>query len=208
MNVSVSAVCTASYSEKYTGLDLGTYRGTPAQISAHKAYRWARVAAELGDAEAQETVGADLIAGKDLGWMSDINEGLKWLNRSAQHGCFDAFYFLSLAYEGTNLPEQPVGNLPQDYVQALKWLDITISRKEVKECNMFHDFYHGRSRNPADKDRDPLMEQYDLLVQKITPAQIAEAKKLAQEWKPDEALDRQAWGSQCCGKRHPRASLA
>ena len=58
---------------------------------------------------------------------------------------------------------------------------------------MFYDFYHGGPRNPADKDRDPLKEHYTELIQKMTPAQIADAQKLAQEWKPDDALDRQAW---------------
>jgi TPR repeat protein len=158
--------------------------GTSAQTSAYDAHRWARVAAELGNAEAQARVGTDLVLGKDLRWMSDSDEGLKWLNRSAQHGCYDAFLYLSMIYQGgINYPERPNGYIPQDYVEALKWLDITISRKDVKPCNMDFDFYHGGPRNPADANRDPLKERYDLLIQKMTPAQIAEAKKLAQDAK-------------------------
>jgi hypothetical protein len=68
-----------------------------------------------------------------------------------------------------------------------------MSRKDVKQCNMFYDFYHGGERNPADANRDPLKEQYDSLVKKMTPAQVDQGRKLASEWRPLDPVDRQAW---------------
>jgi TPR repeat protein len=99
------------------------------------------------------------------------------------------FLYLYFDYrDGVNIPSRPHGYVPQDYVEALKWLNIAIARKEVKACNMFYDFYHG-VRNPADVNSDPLKEFYETLVSKMSAAQIDEAQKLAREWKPDNALD-------------------
>ncbi len=189
-DASVSAVCTRSE----TGSAPQTFTGTSAQALAYDAYRWARVAAELGDPGAQAQVGVDLLISEELRWMADSDEGMKWLNRSAQHGCFDAFFYLSIIYaSGVDYPERPKGHVSQDYVEALKWLDIATSRKDVKPCNWLFDFYHGGPRNPADANRDPLKEQYDQIISKMTPDQIAEAEKLAREWKPTDLSDRQAW---------------
>ena len=130
---------------------------------------------------------------KELRWVSDRDEGLKWLNRSAQHGCFDAFLYLSSMYQNGVSSARPNGNVSQNYVEALKWLIVAMSRKDVKQCNMFFDFYHGGPRNPADKDRDPLRERYDQMVGKMTPDQIAEAQKLGRAWRPVDLADQQAW---------------
>ena len=186
LDASVSAVCTGSDAKAYTGTNL--------QVMTYEAYRWARVAAELGDAEAQAKVGADLIDNKELKWMTDTVEGLRWLDRSAQHGCFNGLLFLSMIYrDGASNPSRPDGYVPQDYVEALKWFNIAISRKDVKQCNMLFDYYHGGPRNLADLNRDPLKEQYDFLVGKMPPAQIAEAQRKAREWRPIDEANRQAW---------------
>ena len=57
--------------------------------------------------------------------------------------------------------------VPQDYVQAHMWVNLAASRFAVSQV--------GRER--AIKSRD-------LVAAKMTPAQIAEAQKLAREWKP------------------------
>jgi TPR repeat protein len=46
--------------------------------------------------------------------------------------------------------------VPQDYVQAFKWIDLTASQGAT----------------------------HDWLSKKMTPAQIAEAQRLVREWKP------------------------
>ncbi len=56
--------------------------------------------------------------------------------------------------------------VPQDYVQAHKWYNLATSR-----------FPPGENRDLAVKNRD-------LVATKMTAAQIAEAQRLAREWKP------------------------
>jgi TPR repeat protein len=51
--------------------------------------------------------------------------------------------------------------VPQDYVQAYMWLNLSAAR--------------GMKR---------AVEERDQLAQSMTPVQIAQAKKLAREWKP------------------------
>jgi uncharacterized protein len=55
--------------------------------------------------------------------------------------------------------------IPQDYVQAHKWLNLTAA-------------------TPTDKPtRDKAVKARDRVAAQMTPAQIAEAQKLAREWK-------------------------
>ena len=103
MNVSVSAVCTGSESETFTGTQIQTF--------AYRAYRWARVAAERGDAEAQAEVGVDLVEIKELRWVSDRDEGLKWLNRSARTWLFGCISYLSSMYQNGVSSARPNGNV-------------------------------------------------------------------------------------------------
>ena len=57
--------------------------------------------------------------------------------------------------------------VPQDYVQAYMWFDLAASR-----------FSEAENRGKAVKNRD-------LFASKMTPAQLAEAQRLAREWKPN-----------------------
>ena len=56
---------------------------------------------------------------------------------------------------------------PQDYVQAHKWWNLAASRFDASE----------------NEYRDQAVRNRDMVASKITPAQIAEAQKLAREWK-------------------------
>ena len=58
--------------------------------------------------------------------------------------------------------------VPQDYVQAHKWYNLAASRFPASE---------SIRRETAIKNRDGV-------AAKMTPQQIAEAQKLAREWKP------------------------
>jgi TPR repeat protein len=60
--------------------------------------------------------------------------------------------------------------VPQDYLQAYKWFIISASASA---------FYEGMPTLFAELEKDR-----DLAASKLTPAQIAEAQKLAREWKP------------------------
>jgi TPR repeat protein len=55
--------------------------------------------------------------------------------------------------------------VPQDYVLAHMWFNLAASQSEAK-------------------DRDRAAKARDFTATKMTPAQLAEAQKLAREWKP------------------------
>ncbi len=56
--------------------------------------------------------------------------------------------------------------VPQDYVQAHMWYNL------------------AASRYPPGSDRDKVVRNRDTVAEKMTPEQIAEAQRLAREWKP------------------------
>lgn len=58
--------------------------------------------------------------------------------------------------------------VPQDYVEAHKWYILAAANYPASETE---------SRNMAAKNRDGVAAM-------MTPAQIAEAQRLAREWKP------------------------
>ncbi len=56
--------------------------------------------------------------------------------------------------------------VPQDYVQAHMWFNL------------------AASRSPPGADHAKAVKNRDILAAKMTPAQIAEAQRMAREWKP------------------------
>jgi TPR repeat protein len=81
-------------------------------------------------------------------------EAVKWYRKAADQGHPIAQYDLGYAYE------KGVGVL-QDFVSAHMWLNLAAA---------------GGQRSAAD--------ERDEVEKRMTPAQIAEAQKLASEWKP------------------------
>jgi len=80
---------------------------------------------------------------------------VKWFNESKGYG------FIA-SEEGVGQNGQGV---PRDYVDAHKWFNLSASRSQ------------GQSHKNSVHNRDKIEKR-------ITPAQLAEAKKLAREWKP------------------------
>ena len=56
--------------------------------------------------------------------------------------------------------------VPQDYVRAHMWLNL------------------AAARTPAGEDHDKAVNNRNAVAERMTPAQIAEAQKLAREWRP------------------------
>ncbi len=56
--------------------------------------------------------------------------------------------------------------VPQDYVQAHMWYNLAAARL------------------PPGEDRDMAVSNRDQIEKLMTPAQVAEAQRLASEWKP------------------------
>jgi uncharacterized protein len=122
------------------------------------ALRLFRPLADQGNAEAQFYLG--IMYDNGLGVPQDHVEGLKWYRLAAEQGDGSAQYTLGSVYF---YGEQ---GAPQDYVQSHMWFNLAASH-----------FTTGSERAMAAKSRDDL-------AAKMTPAQIAEAQKLAREWKP------------------------
>ena len=98
-------------------------------------------------------------------------EALRLKRRSirlaAEQGSADAQFSLGVMYTNGR-------GVPQDYVRAHKWLNLATSRASAEMNKRF-----GAAR--------------DRVGEKMTSAQIAEAQRLAREWKPktwDELKDK------------------
>nr|ADI23834.1 FOG: TPR repeat, SEL1 subfamily [uncultured gamma proteobacterium HF4000_48E10] len=118
------------------------------------AVRWHRAAAEQGGVVAQYNLGVRYARGH--GVLQDDVEAVRWYRLAAEQGFAAAQNNLALMYaEGRGVV--------QDYVQAHMWWTLAVSRLTGEERKMSAD------------DRDAL-------ARLMTPAQIAEAQRLAREW--------------------------
>jgi TPR repeat protein len=112
-------------------------------------------AAEQGVAEAQYGLAGAYWRGKLV--PQDYAEAAKWCRKAAEQGHAGAQYELGQAYYNGQ-------GLSQDYVQAYMWTDLAASVST------------GNQREYA--------SARDEVAAKMTPQQIAEAQRLAREWKP------------------------
>jgi uncharacterized protein len=120
---------------------------------------WKPLAAE-GNAEAQTLLGAMYWRGE--GVPRDHHEAAKWYLRAAEQGYARAQNDIGFMYGfGENIP-------PRDDVQAYKWLSLAIERYTDK---------NKERRDQAIRDRAAL-------VTRMSKAQIAEAERLVQDWRP------------------------
>ena len=86
------------------------------------------------------------------GVPQDYDEALKWFRKAAERGNMLAQYNLASMYEEGR-------GVPQDYVQAHKWYNLATAL----------------GNEEGSKHRDGVEE-------KMTPADVSKAKRLAREW--------------------------
>jgi TPR repeat protein len=115
-----------------------------------------RAKAEQGDASAQNSLGFMYSNGQ--GVPQNYAETVKWYRLAAEQGDADAQYNLGLMYANGE-------GVPQDYAEVIKWVNLAASTSQ------------GETNEKYAKLRK-------LIAEKMTPAQIAEAQRLAREWKP------------------------
>jgi len=119
-----------------------------------QAVAWYRKAAEQGHADAQFVLGAAYAIGE--GVPEDYAQSAAWLHKAAEQGHAQAQFNLGQLYgigEG----------VPEDYVESHKWLNLAASRASAEKQKQF-------------------AETRDGVAELMTPAQLAEAEKLANEW--------------------------
>jgi|ERR1039458_1331634 TPR repeat protein len=125
-----------------------------------EAVKWYREAVARGAYIAESYLGRMYYDGR--GVPQDDAEALKWFRPAAEQGDVDAQNYLGLMYYDGR-------GVRQDYVQAHMWLNLAASRVLAGLDN---------------KVRDEFIQKRNMVAAKMTPAQIAEAQKLAREWKP------------------------
>jgi TPR repeat protein len=123
-----------------------------------EALRWYRKGADDDDLQSQMRL-AEYYAPK-LGDPQSQAEAQKWYGKAAAQGSVDAQLALGLRYE--------TGPGEVDPVQSYKWLALAA---------------HGFSDAQPEQKR-LAQDHLKSVSRKMTPAQIAEAEKLASVWRP------------------------
>lgn len=112
--------------------------------------------AQKGDAEAQFELGKNYETGR-IGLPKDLAQAEHWYRLAALQGDPFAEASLGLLYQfGKGLPRDPV--------QALMWYEVALARS-------------------AGGDRASIAELRDDIISDMTPAQIAEARRIAADFK-------------------------
>jgi uncharacterized protein len=88
----------------------------------------------------------------------DYAEAVRWYRKAAEQGLANAQFNLGLMYAKGQ-------GVPQDYAEAPMWLNLAASRTS------------GDVQQKSAETRD-------LVARMMTAQQIAEAQRLAREWKP------------------------
>jgi TPR repeat protein len=144
--------------------------------------------AEQGDALAQYNLG--VLYRKGRGVPQDDVQARKWYAKAAAQGQAKAQFNLGTLYfngEGGS----------KDYQQALRWFRLAADQGEALAQTKIAIMYDDGQGVPHDRVQaykwyslaatngdKPAPILRDLLAKQMTPAQIAEAQKLAREWKP------------------------
>jgi hypothetical protein len=134
-------------------------RGVPRDYAV--AAEWYGRAARRGHANAQYNLGNSYYLGK--GVPQDFAVAVQWYRRAAEQGVAEAQFDLGVSYvKGLGVH--------QDYAVAHKWLNLAASRFATSEAKL----------------RDMAVKFREAIARRMTPAQIAEAQRMAREWKPKQ----------------------
>jgi uncharacterized protein len=157
---------------------------------------WYRKAAERGHAAAQNNLGAMYAQGQ--GVPQDYVTAESWYLKAAEQGNAMAQYNLGVLYDDGQ-------GVPQDYAVAMSWyrkaaeqgyVDAQISlgifysmgqgvSRDYVIAHMWLSLAAGGDKNGAEaRNKMTPAKARDIVAKRMTPTQIAEAQKLAREWKP------------------------
>ncbi len=150
-------------------LDLGLcyLSGEGVDNNKVEAARWFQKAADQNLAAAQYEIGKCYFDGEGL--TKDIEEGLRWTRKAAEQG-------FALAEERLGQCYVSGEGVAKDYVQAYKWLNLATAQ----------------GNDLADDTRVSLAKVATLM----TSEQIAQAQRLAREFKPHSGTDEPALQNQ------------
>jgi TPR repeat protein len=113
--------------------------------------------ARNGEVDAQFELGKNYEAGR-IGLPKDFSQAQYWYRKAADQGDPYAEASLGILFNFGK-------GVQRDYTQAYVW-------------------YERAAMHAKAADRDSIVELRDGVAENLTPQQIAEAKRLAREWKP------------------------
>ena len=133
--------------------------------------------------------------GTDEGVPQDYAEAVKWFRLAADQGDASAQFNLGFRYYAGE-------GVPQDYGEAVKWYRLAADQGHASAQNNLGIMYDNGEGVPqnyiqahmwlnlagARGDEDSRKAR-DLVKDKMTPEQIAEAQRLASVWKPGMVID-------------------
>jgi len=147
--VTISVSSAADFASGLNAYKKGDY------VTAAKEWR---PLADQGDPAVQFNLGLLYLDGQ--GVPQDLDQAVKWFNRSAEQGYDKAQLNLGALYATGK-------GVKRDYVQAYKWLNICSSQGNAK-C----------------------VAQRDLVAKKLSGSKLASAQHLASEWSPKKESEK------------------
>ena len=172
-------------------LGLMYYRGDGVAKDHVEAARWYRQAAEQNNAAAQTNLGVMYYQGE--GVERDFGQAFKWFRLAADQNVADAQVKLGIMYANGQ-------GVQKDQAEAVKWYRKAAEQNEPTAQNNLGVLYaNGQGvekdyiqayvyLNLASKTNPEAARNRDLLEQKMSPQQVAEAQQITREWKPRKAL--------------------
>lgn len=148
---------------------------------------WFRRAAEQGHAQAQLSLAGIYAEGR--GVEQDLAEAAKWYRKAAEQGIAEGQFMLGLAYYAGR-------GVEQDLEEARKWYGMAAEQGLAEgQAGLAWLYYKGRGIAPdpiraymwsilsADGGVEGAADLMESIGNEMTPEQIAEARRLADEWK-------------------------
>ena len=152
----------------------------------HEAFKWYRIAADQSSSYAENVIGSAYEHG--LYVAQDDTEAFRWYRRAANK------IYERPGDTWIHSPQYNIGAMyasghgaAQDYVQALMWFILAVAFGDTKSPGPL-------GIKLVDTSKFTALEQRDKLMALMTSTQIAEAERLAREWRPHPivTIERQA----------------
>ena len=155
--------------------------------NAGNAFRWYLNAAELGHKQAQYNVAVMYNEGRGTALNPAL--ALQWFRKAAQQGLADAQFSLGVMYASGSA-------VPQDYTQAAQWYRKAAQQGDADaQYNLALLYGTGKGMVPdlvqawawfdasfARAGKDNARKNRDLTAQRMTSAQLEQAKKIARDY--------------------------
>ena len=161
--------------------------GWGADKDADKAMRWLRKAAEQGRTSSQTELGTWLWLGRIVSQESKIEknsaEAAVWFLRAVAKGDAQAILSIGTMYS------QGEG-VSQNLVEAYKWFDLAANSPEKADSDLLTPWPGDFLKSKSPSIPEMASKARDAVARRMTAAQIAEAQRLAHEFKlpkPPEA---------------------